>query len=207
MSATDFKKHFPDVSRETIARLETYANLLAQWQPRINLVGPKTLAEMWSRHFIDSAQLLPLLPPGIGRLADFGSGAGFPGLVLAILGVPDVQLVESDQRKCIFMREVARATEANVTVHNSRIESLRSLQADVITARALAPLDELLPLTLPHLKQGGTALFLKGSGWQGELEAARPALAAAHTVFHVKHFPSLTAPDGVILRLSPEGTS
>src|SRR5437588_12718613 len=98
------------VSRETLARLDAYAELLRQWSPRINLVAASTLDDLWRRHVLDSAQLFPLLPPGAHSLIDLGSGAGFPGLVLAILGVPAVELIESDARKCAFLREAARGT-------------------------------------------------------------------------------------------------
>src|SRR6266446_2343020 len=103
------------VSRETLARLEAYAALLAQWNERINLVGRDTRRDIWRRHFLDSAQLLPHVPAGTRSLADLGSGAGFPGLVLAILGVCGVELVESDARKCAFLREAARIAGAPVT--------------------------------------------------------------------------------------------
>ena len=123
-----------DVSRETLARLELYAELLGRWNRAINLVGKRTLDDLWRRHFLDSAQLLPLLPPLDGRprvLADLGSGAGFPGRVLAILGAVLVHLVESDLKKATFLREVARATGAPASVHAARIESLDGLTADV----------------------------------------------------------------------------
>lgn len=198
MSRALFDQHTANyVSRETSARLERYAALLEEWQPRINLVGPKTLPELWTRHMLDSAQLYPLLPPGTARLADFGSGAGFPGLVLAVLGVPDVHLMESDQRKAIFLQHVSRETKTPVTVHHARIEQVPPLGADVVTARALAPLTDLLGHAHRHLKPGGTALFLKGAGWQQEVDDVK-----AHWMFHVKHSPSLTAPEGAIVALT-----
>jgi len=132
------------VSRETRERLNTYAELLRKWQRSINLVGPKTLDDLWNRHFVDSAQLLPLIPPTARVLVDFGSGAGFPGLVLAILGMAEVHLIESDQRKATFLREVARATGTPVTVHAKRIEQVTPFPADIVSARALAPLGDLL---------------------------------------------------------------
>src|SRR5579863_7255133 len=110
------------VSRETVARLEAYAGLLVRWSAHINLVGANTLDDLWRRHFLDSAQLLTHLPAATQSLIDLGSGAGFPGLVLAIAGVPHVELVESDARKCVFLREAARITAAPVVIHNSRIE-------------------------------------------------------------------------------------
>ncbi|GAB6052437.1 16S rRNA (guanine(527)-N(7))-methyltransferase RsmG [Magnetospira thiophila] len=172
LSPQDFQD-LTDVSRETRAALETYLALLIKWQERINLVSRATLNDPWRRHFLDSAQLAPYLPDGERTLVDLGSGAGFPGLVLAILTGRPFHLVESDQRKGIFMREVARATGAPVTVHTARIESLPALQADVITSRALAPLPQLIELSRPHLKKGGFLLFLKGKNVEFELTESR----------------------------------
>lgn len=160
------------VSRETLERLRLYAELLVKWQARINLVGPETIPSLWRRHFLDSAQVFPILPQPIHRLVDMGSGAGFPGLVLALLGAPDVHLIESDARKCAFLREAARVTATPVTVHNTRIERLAPLGADVVTARALAPLDKLLGWAEPHLLPSGHCLFLKGRGHDDELTTA-----------------------------------
>src|SRR5437660_4118565 len=119
------------VSRETLPRLDAYAELLRRWSPRINLVAASTLDDLWRRHFLDSAQLLPLVPSAARSLIDLGSGAGFPGLVLAILGVPGVELVEADSRKCAFLREAARIAAAPVMIRNARIESLSAHQLDV----------------------------------------------------------------------------
>lgn len=184
------------VSRETIGRLEIYATLLTRWQARINLVGPDTLPDLWTRHILDSAQLWPLLPPQARRLADLGSGAGFPGLVLAILGAPDVHLVESDARKCAFLREAARLTKTKVTILNRRIEQVEPLSADVITARALAPLTRLLDWAAPHLGPGGQCLFLKGRGAEDELTATAKEWKIGH-----RRIASLTDPEGVVLQL------
>lgn len=153
-----------NVSRETLARLETYAGLLAKWQKAINLVSPATLPDLWLRHFLDSAQLLPLAPPDAKVWLDVGSGAGFPGLILAILGAPLVHLVESDQRKVAFQREVARAVEAtNVVFHVKRIEDVSAAELDalpdVITARALAPPEKVLAWTA-HLRAPTTSYLL-----------------------------------------------
>ena len=185
------------VSRETLARLERYAALLREWQARINLVGPATLPDLWRRHFLDSAQLLRHLPESVGCLVDLGSGAGFPGLVLAILGVPNVHLVESDQRKVAFLRTVAGATGTAVTIYPRRIEALPRLGADVVTARALAPLASLVAYGLTLLGPGGVCLFLKGQQADAEVEAA-----AARWAMTVDRLPSLTDSSGVILRLS-----
>ena len=183
------------VSRETLDRLALYLALLRKWQARINLVSAATLADPWRRHFLDSAQLVPLLPESTQTLVDLGSGAGFPGLVLAILGVPDVHLIESDQRKIAFLREVAAATGTKITVHPSRIEAVPPFPADAVTARALAPLAPLIGYALPFLSPKGACLFLKGEQVEREiLETQR--------VMTVERFESRSDPSGVVLRLS-----
>jgi 16S rRNA (guanine527-N7)-methyltransferase len=162
-----------DVSRETLARLERYVALLREWNPRVNLVSRLSLEDAWRRHVLDSAQLAALIPREAKRLVDLGSGAGFPGLVLAILGLPEVHLIESDGRKCAFLREAARVTATAVTVHNRRIETMAPLPADVVTARALAPLPELLDLAVPFLQPHTICVFLKGKNAAEELRDAR----------------------------------
>ena len=161
------------VSRETLARLEAYADLLRQWSARINLVAATTLDDLWRRHFLDSAQLLPLVPAGAQSLIDLGSGAGFPGLVLAILDVPGVELVEADARKCAFLREAARLTAASVQIRNARIESLAPHIIDVVTARGCAPLDRLIQLAQPFIGPHTVCLFPKGERAGHEVAAAR----------------------------------
>lgn len=192
-----FLKHCP-VSRETIERLAKYAQMLELWQQKINLVSATTLPNLWTRHLLDSAQLFSYLPAGVQRLVDLGSGAGFPGLVLAIMGVPEVHLIESDQRKAIFLREVSRETGAGANILAARIEDIPSLKADVVTARALAPLSRLLPLAHYHLKeQNGACVFLKGVEMNMEIEDA------AHTYdFAAETFQSVTSPTGAIVRLT-----
>jgi len=173
--ASELKALGINVSRETLQRLETYAGLLVKWQAKINLVGPATLPDLWRRHFLDSAQLLPLLPAAIGTLADLGSGAGFPGLVLAIMTDWRVHLLDSDQRKCAFLRQVALDCGVldRVTIHARRIEQVTGITADVVTARACAPLDELLDLAEPFIGEKGTGLFLKGAQAEEELTQAQ----------------------------------
>jgi 16S rRNA (guanine527-N7)-methyltransferase len=190
------------ISRETLDRLRSYAETLARWQKRINLVAPATLPDLWRRHMLDSAQLLPLIPPGAHRLIDLGSGAGFPGLVLAILGLPEVHLVEADSRKCAFLREAARlAGGGNLTIHNRRIESLPAEPYDVVTARALAPLPELLNLARRFAGPGTVYLFPKGQAVAEELiKAPETATMRLHRI------PSRTQPGAEILKLEPEGT-
>ncbi len=180
---------------ETVARLGRHLELLRTWQRRINLVGEGTLGEAWRRHVLDSAQLAPHLPPGGGRIADLGSGAGFPGLVLAIVTGREIDLVESDARKAAFLREAARICAASAVVHNRRSEALPPLQARVVTARALAPLARLVELAAPHLAPEGCCLFLKGRTWEQELtDSCKDWMISTET------FPSASDPSGVILK-------
>lgn len=194
-----------DVSRETLGRLKLYAQLLEQWQKAVNLVSAKTLPQVWERHFADSAQLYRMAPDA-KRWIDLGSGAGFPGLVVAILmaerGDCRVTLVESDVRKCAFMREVGRQTRIVVDVVGERIESfstsgrISETAIDVISARALAPLDRLLELSSALFSRNTLGLFLKGREVRSELEEAQRRWAFDSTVV-----PSLTDASGQILQV------
>ena len=189
------------VSRETLGRLETYASLLGKWQRTINLVGPGTLEDMWRRHFLDSAQLAGLVAPDAAAWVDLGTGAGFPGMVLAILGVGEVHLVESDQRKCAFLREVARATATRVQIHPERAEALDPAEiapggADVVTARAVARLPALLSLAIRFGGPGTTYLFPAGRDAPAALTKARKSWTLS-----AESLPSKTDPDSVVLRI------
>ena len=184
------------VSRETLARLEAYAALLRRWSARINLVGANTLGDLWRRHFLDSAQLFTHIPQGTQSLVDLGSGAGFPGLVLAILGVPGVELIESDERKCAFLREAARVVAAPVVIRNARIEAVPPHTVDVVTARGCAPLEPLLVLAQPFIGPDTVCVFPKGERAREELTAASQAWTMDAT-FH----DSCTDRRGVILCL------
>jgi 16S rRNA (guanine527-N7)-methyltransferase len=249
-----------DVSRETLLRLEAYAALLVKWQAKINLVGPATLPDLWRRHFLDSAQLVPFLtadslpraggelgrgrlglegergassqpPPqpspklggggeesgsapssplhsegggsgrgrphlGGGVLVDLGSGAGFPGLGLALMADWRVHLIDSDQRKCAFLRQVALETGIleRVTIHPQRFEAVAAFPADIVTARACAPLDELLGYAAPFIGESGRCLFLKGERVEEELTAAQ-----AHWKMRVERRPSRSESAAAIL--------
>jgi 16S rRNA (guanine527-N7)-methyltransferase len=190
-----------DVSRETNERLALYAALLRAWNPKINLVSRQTLADLETRHFFDSAQLLELAPAHSTTWADLGSGGGFPGLVIAILAADrrpalHVTLVESDQRKAVFLRTVAQRAGVSVTVLADRIENIPPLGTDVLSARALAPLATLLDHANRHLRPGGTALFPKGATWRAEVDEALERWR-----FDCENLPSATSPDGAILRI------
>ncbi|MDX2205475.1 MAG: 16S rRNA (guanine(527)-N(7))-methyltransferase RsmG [Hyphomicrobiaceae bacterium] len=203
-----------DVSRETLERLELYAALLRQWQKAVNLVAPSTLDEVWHRHLADSAQIVPLAEKTPGLWLDMGSGAGFPGLVAAILrqdpryapvpreGSPPskVVLVESHARKCAFLREVARQAglAPMVDILSTRIESLptqaRLPVPAVVSARALAALDRLLAYSAPLFGTATVGLFLKGQGVDAEIAEARKAWS-----FEARLVASLTEPQGRIV--------
>jgi 16S rRNA (guanine(527)-N(7))-methyltransferase RsmG len=187
-----------DIEAAARAPLERYAALLLRWNRRVNLISRADEPTLWLRHILDSAQLVPLLPTTPGTLVDLGSGAGFPGLVLAVLTLWRVHLVESDQRKAAFLREAARgAGAANVTVHAARAEAVRLPPADVVTARALAPVAALLPLAKPLLADQGVCLFPKGRDVEAELTEA-----GARWHMRVERFPSRTSPGATLLRIS-----
>jgi 16S rRNA (guanine527-N7)-methyltransferase len=167
-----------DVSRETVSLFERYVELLNRWQAVKNLVGPATLGDVWTRHIADSAQLVALRPDAV-RWVDMGSGAGFPGLVIAaqLKNRPGAQvhLIESNGRKCAFLRAVARDLELPATIHDARIEAVAETlvgHVDVVTARALAPLVDLLRLGGKLLTSGAVGLFPKGQDVGDELTEA-----------------------------------
>ena len=191
----DFAKQM-NVSRETLAALSAYVELLEKWQPRINLISPASLPNIWQRHIFDSAQLVVHLPEmrtgAPRRILDIGSGAGFPGLVLAILGVGQLQLVESDQRKSVFLQTVIRELGLSATVVNHRIESLPACYPDIITARALAPLPKLMQLIEAQIHPRLTCLFLKGAKVEEELTNFQ---TYSNMMLHL--YPSLSHVDGV----------
>jgi 16S rRNA (guanine527-N7)-methyltransferase len=186
-----------DVSRETWDALELLVELLVRWNPTVNLVSPGDLPNLWDRHIADSLQLVPLIDPVPERAIDLGSGAGFPGLILAITtGIP-FDLIEADQRKSAFLREAIRVTSAPARVHTTRIEAAAVAPAPLLTARALAPLPKLLPLAAPLLAPNGTCLFLKGANVQTELTDA-----AAGWHMRAENIPSRTSPGACILRIT-----
>jgi 16S rRNA (guanine527-N7)-methyltransferase len=189
------------VSRETLIRLEIYEQVLRKWQPKLNLISNGTLSELWTRHFLDSFQVFELAPKSGDLWLDLGSGGGFPGMVCAICAAegessPRFELVESDTRKCAFLREVARQTGVSVSVRNARIEALPPAGADIVSARALAPLPRLLEWAHRHMRPDGLCLLQKGANHGLELETAR-----ADWQMEVDVQPSMTAPDSVILRI------
>lgn len=165
-----------DVSRESRQKIETYVTLLLTWQQRINLIGPATVSSIWERHVCDALQLLPLLPPGTRALAELGSGAGIPGLIIAMAAGLEAHLYESNGKKAAFLREAARQTGTRAIVHNVRLETLAGQapipKVECVVARALAPLPLLLDYAEPFLSRGAVGLFHKGQDVDTELTEA-----------------------------------
>jgi 16S rRNA (guanine527-N7)-methyltransferase len=187
---------------EQIVKLETYADLLRKWQKAVNLVAPESLDAIWHRHFADSAQLVPLIRPDSACL-DFGAGAGFPGMVVAILAARcgvHVYLVESNARKCAFLREISRQTGTSVEIHNARVEEIAAggtvTDIDVVMARGVAPLARLLKWSEPFFRAGAIGLFPKGRKADEEIADARKAWT-----FELRAHPSATEPGGKVLEI------
>jgi 16S rRNA (guanine527-N7)-methyltransferase len=195
-------KHL-SVSRETFDRLKAYHDLLLKWQTRVNLISADTISEMWKRHFLDSLQLLKHIENTDKKIIDLGSGAGFPGMAIAIAGASNVHLIESDGKKIQFLKEVARITKTDVAIHHARIEDKATPAGDIIISRACSPLDKLLSHSLHYVSHETICLFHKGKNYSKELEEAK-----AHWNFQYIVLPSVTdTPDavnqqGVILKLT-----
>ena len=192
------------VSRETYAKLCIFHETLIKWQNSINLISKDSIKNIWERHFLDSAQLYRFVKDVKGNIFDFGSGAGFPGMILAIMGQKKVHLVESDFKKCAFLTEIAMLTDVQVTIHNCRIEKLSYLSVDLITSRALAPLNKLIDYVEIFIKKspkktGKTPklLFLKGKSYKSELLQLNKTKK-----IDFQEFPSLTDKDGKILYIN-----
>ena len=185
------------LSDEVERQLRLFVDLLLRWNATVNLVAARDSETVWDRHVADSLQLMPLLHPATARGVDLGSGAGFPGLVLALAAGIPFDLIESDRRKAAFLRTAAQETAAPVTVHACRIEDAQVAPAPLVTARALAPLPRLLALAAPFLAPGGMCLFLKGRGVEAELTEA-----GTQWRIQVERSASTTAPDGVVLTIT-----
>jgi 16S rRNA (guanine527-N7)-methyltransferase len=199
---TDSREIAPGIESGIESRLDRFVALLLEWQKTTNLISPSTIPELWTRHVADSLQLLKLAP-GAKRWVDFGSGGGFPGIPIAcgLTGREGamVHLVESNHKKAAFLREAIRVTGAPARVHARRVEDFVDGFAEpveIVTARALAPLENLLAKAYPLLKSGGQALFLKGQDVEGELtEASR------YWIIDAELIPSVTDRSGRIVRV------
>lgn len=185
------------MTSDSTDRLQRFAALLLRWNAKLNLIAARDAAVLWDRHIADSLQLVPLMPAGVVRAIDLGTGGGFPGLVLAIATGVRFDLIESDRRKASFLRTVVLETGAPATVHCCRIEDAVVERASLVTARALAPLPRLLPLAARLLTDDGVCLLMKGAKVEEELALAEPDWAMT-----VDRVPSKTGGDGVILRIT-----
>tara|TARA_B100000212_G_scaffold314159_1_gene267530 strand:+ start:307 stop:963 length:657 start_codon:yes stop_codon:yes gene_type:complete len=189
------------VSRETYEKLCVFHKTLIKWQNSINLISKSTIKNIWERHFLDSAQLYKFVKDIEGNIMDFGSGAGFPGIVLAIMGKKNIHLVESDYKKCVFLKEIAMLTETDITIHNCRIEDLSFINVDLITCRALASLSKLIDYVegfidkaLAEKQKLPKLLFLKGKSYHSEvLELGN------NNKIIFEEYPSITDKHGTIL--------
>lgn len=191
-----FRERGINVSRETFDRLKLYHDILIRWQRACNLISDSTLPYIWERHFLDSAQLISCISSSTQTIVDLGSGAGFPGIVIALLTDIPSFLVESNHKKSSFLREVKRITGAPIEIISHRIEDLPSLQGDVVMARAVSDLSSLLNYASLHLKKEGSCLFLKGKDVEKEIKEA-------HAIwrFSEKKYPSITDCTGIILEI------
>ena len=192
------------VSRETFEKFEIYYDILIKWQKSLNLVSKSTIENTWQRHFLDSAQLYKFTREIDGNILDMGSGAGFPGIILAMMGNININVVESDQKKCTFMREVARLTNTKLKIHNCRVEDLEFSNPDLITCRALAPLNKLIEYVENHMKKNIMSeqklpkmLFLKGKKFNEELKELKKFSKLKFSVH-----PSITDEHGKILYIN-----
>jgi 16S rRNA (guanine527-N7)-methyltransferase len=177
-------------------RLGRFVDLLLRWNATLNLIAVRDAGVVWERHVADSLQLVPLMPAGVERAVDLGSGGGFPGLVLAIASGVRFDLIEADRRKAAFLRTAVLETGAPATVHCCRIEEALVPPARLVTARALAPLPRLLPLASRFLTDDGVCVLLKGARAEEEVTEAE-----RDWTMHVERVPSRTGAEGVVLRI------
>ena len=188
------------LSQQAVEKLDRYVELLETEQAKMNLIGASTLPVVWTRHILDSAQLFCLLRPSDKIILDLGSGAGFPALVLAAMDTEQkyvFHLTESEGKKAEFLNKIIEACALKAVVHNERIEEMEKFGADVITARALAPLDKLIRYALPFFKETTRCLFMKGAKAEDEL-----AQALKKYKCHAEKIKSVSSPEGTILELS-----
>ena len=192
------------VSRETFEKLHVFNQTLIKWQNSINLISKSSAQNIWERHFLDSAQLYKYVKDINGNILDFGSGAGFPGLVLAIMGKKNIHLVESDHKKCVFLKEIAMLTGIDITIHNCRIESLDFFNVDLVTCRALAPLHKLIDYVEGFVSKSSNKnqdlpklLFLKGKMYKNEILQLQK-----NKIIDFKEYNSITDRYGKILYIS-----
>lgn len=193
----DAIRKFHPLNDAQIKSLEGFVSLLLQENDKFNFIGKSTVENVWERHILDSAQLLRFIENKNSKFADFGTGAGFPGMVLSILGLREIHLVEKAFRKTEFLRQAKSLSQNRIFIHQSKLEELSNIEFDCIVSRALAPLDKLLSYTQKFLKKDGYCLFLKGKNLSQEI-----ALAKKSFQFEYELRPSLTSDESNIIKLS-----
>jgi 16S rRNA (guanine527-N7)-methyltransferase len=190
-----------NVSHGTFEKLKLYHDLLLKWQKTINLVSNDTIGEAWTRHFLDSLQLINFIENKHAKIVDIGSGAGFPAILLAMMGYDNIHLIESDTRKTVFLKEVARITDTKVTIHNFRVEEMEMNDVNIITSRACASINDLLQLSEKFLSQnisrGTFCLFHKGKNYSIESEEAMK-----NWHYEMAVTPSIASSQSFIIKLS-----
>lgn len=187
------KKFYP-ISQIEIEKLQSFLAMLLQYNKQYNLIGESTVQDVWQRHILDSAQLLQYIENKNLVVGDFGSGAGFPAIVLSILGVKEIHLIEKSFRKCEFLQLAAKVSDNKIIIHQKKVEEIRGLTFDIATSRAFAPLDKLIATVKPFLKPNGYGIFLKGKNFENEIN-----LAKKHNKFHHTAHPSLTSQESKVL--------
>lgn len=189
--------HVKQLSSEQKEKLEAYASLLQVWNAKINLIGKTTEGDVWQRHIVDSAQLIPYIESKDDHIADLGAGAGLPGIVLSALGCDNLSLIESDKKKCVFLREVRRSLGLNFTVIEDRIENIQNKTFDVITSRAMATISTLLDLS-DHIRvPSSRVLLLKGARYKEEIDLAKETYS-----FEVEIIKSQTSNKSAVINLT-----
>ena len=187
------KKFYP-ISQIEIEKLQSFVAMLLQYNQQYNLIGESTVQDVWHRHILDSAQLLQYIENKNLVVGDFGSGAGFPAIVLSILGVEQIHLIEKSFRKCEFLRLAAKVSDHKIIIHQKKVEEIKDLNFDIATSRAFAPLDKLITTVKPFLKSDGYGIFLKGKSFENEIN-----LAKEHNKFHHTAQPSLTSSESRVI--------
>ncbi len=190
---TEIKKFHP-ISDAEIKNLESFVEMLLKYNQEYNLIGKSTIDDIWHRHILDSAQLLKYIDNKNSVVGDFGSGAGFPAIVLSILGVKEIHLIEKSFRKCEFLKLATAASPNKIVIHQKKVEEIKNLTFDITTSRAFAPLNDLLTFVKPFLKKDSYGIFLKGKSFENEIN-----LAKKHNKFHHTAHPSLTSSESRVL--------
>ena len=190
---TEIKKFHP-ISTIEIEQLESFVKVLLEYNQQYNLVGKSTIDDIWHRHILDSAQMIKYIENKNLVVGDFGSGAGFPAIILSILGVKEVHLIEKSFRKCQFLELVAKISSNKIIIHQKKVEEINNLTFNILTSRALASLTKLLTVTKPFLNLQSQCIFLKGKNYTNEI-----LLAKKSSKFNYTTYPSITSPEGKIL--------